>query len=87
MNLELITKQVVNLSKTVGHFVHSKLSVISVSDIEEKGLHDLVTFVDKEAENRLVSERSDSPRAERKSFNSGRTTIGKSRRASWTRSR
>lgn len=56
MNLELITKQVVNLSRAVGQFIQSQLSVISSADIEEKGMHDLVTFVDKEAEARLVSE-------------------------------
>jgi len=56
MNLELITKQVVNLSKAVGHFIKNEVNKLEDSDIEEKGIHNLVTYVDKESEKLLVKE-------------------------------
>lgn len=56
MKLELITKQVVNLSKAVGHFIKQEVNKLEASDIEEKGIHNLVTYVDKESEKLLVKE-------------------------------
>jgi len=54
MNLETITKQVVSLSKTVGNFINNEVDKLNKADIEEKGIHNLVTYVDKESEKRLV---------------------------------
>ncbi len=56
MNLELITKQVVNLSKAVGQFIQKEAEKFKDNDIEEKGIHNLVTYVDKESEKILVQE-------------------------------
>lgn len=56
MNLELTTRQAINLVKSVGLYIKTESNKFSSSDIEEKGLHDLVSYVDKEAERRLVSE-------------------------------
>lgn len=58
MHLELLTKQVCNLSRSVGSYVRDELNKVRKSDIEEKDKNSFVTYVDKEAENRLVSELS-----------------------------
>jgi len=58
MNLKLITHQVVTLSKEVGEFINKESERFKETDIEEKGLHDLVTYVDKQAEKLLVKELS-----------------------------
>ncbi len=54
MNLELLTKQVANLSRAVGNYLRSELKNIQSSDIISKGANDFVTYVDKKAEDRLV---------------------------------
>lgn len=54
-NLKKITLEVVELSKTVGAFIRQEASRISSQNVKEKGLHDLVTYVDLEAEKRLVT--------------------------------
>ncbi len=56
MSHELITKQVVNLSKAVGKFIKDELTKVDESDIETKGIHNFVTYVDKKAEDTLVSQ-------------------------------
>jgi myo-inositol-1(or 4)-monophosphatase len=56
MKLETITKQVVELSKTVGHFIKNEVNELNKDDIEEKGIHNLVTYVDKQSEKKLVKE-------------------------------
>lgn len=56
MNLDLITKQVVNLSKAVGQFIKKEVDKLDKTDVEEKGIHNLVTYVDKESEKILVKE-------------------------------
>ncbi len=56
MNLETISKQAIDLIKSVGHFIHSESKKITADDIKEKGFNDFVTYVDKEAEQRLISE-------------------------------
>jgi len=56
MNLELITKQVTNLCRTMGGFLKNELKNINKSDIESKGLNNFVTYVDKTSEERLVKE-------------------------------
>jgi myo-inositol-1(or 4)-monophosphatase len=56
LNLELLTKQVANLSRITGNFLKSEIKNIKKSDIESKGLNNFVTYVDKTSENRLVRE-------------------------------
>ena len=56
MKLEIITHQMVKLAKAVGHFIKQESSKISETDVIEKGSHDLVSYVDKQAEQRLVEE-------------------------------
>ncbi len=58
MNLEIITKQVVNLSKAVGRFIKQEVAQLKNSDVEEKGMHNFVTYVDKQAEKTIVTELS-----------------------------
>jgi len=58
MNLEIITHQAINLIKATGQFIKSESVKFSTIDIEEKGMHDLVSYVDREAEKRLVTELS-----------------------------
>ncbi|RLD42344.1 MAG: inositol monophosphatase [Bacteroidetes bacterium] len=55
MDLRKITHEVVELSKTVGQFIRQEAGRITTENIKEKGVHDLVTYVDLEAEKRLVS--------------------------------
>ncbi len=56
MNLEIITNKVVELTKTVGCFIKQEVDKLDKNDIEEKGIHDLVTYVDKQSEKQLVEE-------------------------------
>jgi len=54
MNIEEVTKQVIELSNKVGKFIQAERDKISSESIEKKGLHDFVTYVDKSAEEQLV---------------------------------
>ncbi|MEZ5197333.1 MAG: inositol monophosphatase family protein [Bacteroidales bacterium] len=56
MHLELLTKQVANLSRVTGNFVKNEIRKIQLSDVETKGHNDFVTYVDKASERRLVRE-------------------------------
>lgn len=56
MNLQIITHEVIKLSKEVGRFIKEESEKFKNSDIEEKGVHDLVTYVDKTAEKMLVED-------------------------------
>jgi myo-inositol-1(or 4)-monophosphatase len=56
LNLELITKQVVNISRFMGNSLKSEIKNIKESDIQIKGLNNFVTYVDKNTEHRLVRE-------------------------------
>ncbi len=58
MNLEKVCKQVVNLTESVGKFIISENNN-ELLKVEEKGLHDFVTYVDKTAEKKLVEGLSD----------------------------
>ncbi len=58
MNLKTITFQIINLSRAVGKFIKSESVKFSASDIEFKGLHNMVTYVDKQAEKMIISELS-----------------------------
>lgn len=58
MNLNIITNQVSNLSRAVGMFLREEVKKLSSDQIESKGKHNLVTYVDKEAEQRIIGELS-----------------------------
>ena len=54
MNLEEITSQVADLARQTGEFVRKAASEFNRESIEYKGLNDMVSYVDKETEERLV---------------------------------
>jgi len=56
MNLKSLTKQVVSLSKDVGQMIRAEVDKLTESDVEYKGIHNLVTYVDKKSENILITE-------------------------------
>ncbi|MBN1338172.1 MAG: inositol monophosphatase [Bacteroidales bacterium] len=56
MNLELLTKQVSNLSRAVGRYIKNEYRNITPGHIETKGKNSFVTYVDRNAESRLVKE-------------------------------
>ncbi len=56
LDLELTAKQVVNLCRATGTFIKEQAGKIGENDIEYKGVHNLVTYVDKTAERMLVGE-------------------------------
>ena len=58
MNLELLTKQVANLSRAIGTYIKNEIRNLDLEDIKKKGLNDMVTYVDKTSEERLVNELS-----------------------------
>ena len=55
MNLNLITNQVCNLSRAIGAFIKEELTKFDQNDIQVKGEHDFVTYVDKTAESRIMA--------------------------------
>lgn len=55
MHLEDITKQVVELSKQVGDFIRQERKKFNSDSIEYKGTNDLVSYVDKGAEQQIVA--------------------------------
>ena len=55
MDLELLTNQVCTLCRGTGQFIQQEARKISPQDIEEKGRHNFVTYVDKVAEERLIA--------------------------------
>ena len=54
MNLEHICTQVCSLSKEVGLFIKTERSSNKNINVEVKGIHDFVTYVDKTSEQKLV---------------------------------
>lgn len=54
MNYEILCRNVVETAKRAGVFIRQQHSQIQSKDIEIKGKHDLVTFVDKNTEKMLV---------------------------------
>lgn len=56
MYLELITKQVANLSRAIGAYIKAESKNIHNKRIEDKGVNDFVTEVDKNSEKKLVAE-------------------------------
>ncbi len=59
MNLEKICLQVVDLTQEVGQFILSEKNNIKQLNVEVKGLHDFVTYVDKTSEQRIVNKLSE----------------------------
>jgi len=55
-NLEHLCNQVIAIAKETGNFFLQEINKVKSSDIEEKGLHDFVSYVDKTAEARIVAE-------------------------------
>jgi myo-inositol-1(or 4)-monophosphatase len=56
MNLRLLTEQVIELSKHVGQMIREEVNKLSESDVEYKGTHNLVSYVDKKSEDILIKE-------------------------------
>jgi len=54
MDYKNITLEVIALAKETGKFLIEEINKVKVSDIEVKGLHDFVSYVDKTAEARIV---------------------------------
>jgi myo-inositol-1(or 4)-monophosphatase len=54
MNLEKITIDILKLTALVGEFIKEERNKISSKNIESKGIHDFVTYVDKTSEKKLV---------------------------------
>ncbi|MGZ3821485.1 MAG: inositol monophosphatase family protein, partial [Mucilaginibacter sp.] len=55
MFLENLTKQVIEVSKKAGDFIRQERKSFDPDKIEYKGLNDLVSYVDKTAENIIVT--------------------------------
>jgi myo-inositol-1(or 4)-monophosphatase len=53
-NLEEITKDVIEIAKQTGQFIRNELHKIKTEQVESKGTHDFVTYVDKTAEKQIV---------------------------------
>lgn len=56
MKIEYIIKDTEQIIRDCGSFIQGESARFSISDLEFKGKADLVSYVDKEAEKRLVSE-------------------------------
>ena len=54
MDYNLICKETIDICKITGQFIREQLNQIKASDIEQKGRHDFVSYVDKTAEEMLV---------------------------------
>jgi myo-inositol-1(or 4)-monophosphatase len=54
MDLSVLTKKVISLTKEVGEFIRGESQIFDREHIEYKGLHDMVSYVDKTAERDLV---------------------------------
>lgn len=57
--LRILTQKVITLSKKVGKFLKEENPKLKTADIQEKGMHDLVTYVDKTAERMIVTDLED----------------------------
>ncbi|GAA4913180.1 inositol monophosphatase family protein [Mucilaginibacter defluvii] len=55
MNLQEVVLSIVELAKQVGDFIRQERKTFSTDKIEYKGLNDLVSYVDKTAEQQLVA--------------------------------
>jgi len=55
MSFEQLTKEVIELAKEVGAFIREESKKFNVNDIEYKGYNNLVSYVDKTAEQKIVA--------------------------------
>jgi myo-inositol-1(or 4)-monophosphatase len=55
MSLQQITNSVIELSKEVGAFIKRERNTFNADKIEYKGLNDMVSYVDKTAEEKIVA--------------------------------
>ncbi len=55
MNLESLCAEVADLARQTGAFIRQERATFSAEKIETKGRNDLVSYVDKEAEQRIVA--------------------------------
>ncbi|MDR1973191.1 MAG: inositol monophosphatase [Bacteroidales bacterium] len=53
--MEKILQQVINLAREAGKFIKEQNSIVSSADVQTKGAHDYVTYVDKNTEKMLVN--------------------------------
>jgi len=58
IDYQALCLQVVELSKQIGQFFLQEINQVKSSDIESKGIHDFVSYVDKTAEATIVKELS-----------------------------
>lgn len=56
MDKENLTLNVVELTKKVGSWIFDQINRVNENNVEYKGIHNLVTYVDKTAEEMLISE-------------------------------
>jgi len=54
MDYTLLCNQTIDICKTTGQFIREQLNQIKESDIEQKGRHDFVSYVDKTAEQMII---------------------------------
>ncbi|MEJ2594851.1 MAG: inositol monophosphatase family protein [bacterium] len=54
MNLPEITEKAILVVREAGDFLKSESGRFTAGDVEEKGMHNLVTYVDRESEKRIV---------------------------------
>ncbi len=54
MDIEKLTRNVCDLSLEVGEFLKKEVSKLKNTDIQVKGIHNFVTYVDQESERRIV---------------------------------
>src|SRR5476651_1829522 len=55
MQLEQVTQKVIEIAKEAGEFIRQKRKTFTPDKIETKGLNDLVSYVDKTAEEKIVA--------------------------------
>ena len=56
MDLQSICLQTCNIAKSAGEFIRGEIPKLEAADIQSKGLHNFVTYVDTEAEKRIVKD-------------------------------
>ena len=54
LNKENITQQVIDIAQKAGAFIKGEQEGFSSEQVEKKGFHDYVTYVDNKAENLIV---------------------------------
>lgn len=59
MNIEALTYRVCKIAETTGEFLKSEILKLKKDDIEIKGVHNFVTHLDRESENRIVENLSE----------------------------